>query len=644
MPFHRLTSASYFGAPLFDKLNDPVGGGSGVGIATPADTGAKVGGVYDGVYFLAGQETLTSFNINRGMHALAENTDFLDDVVHGDLVTITFASALSAGDASITVSGAVTNVFVGNGGESAASLFVLINDNLSPIYDPATGNRIVVASITGATLGTGFSAANPITLNFSATVPNGVTYIIIYGERGSLATQPNNIVSSFMPALATTPVPVGDIIRGGLDARYRNATTASAAILNTAGAGGIITRDGPAPAVDADDSTNLFYDPIGACWKAFSSENAGGTFPVGRTTGLGFVHYVSDRFGNEVEEEGPAPSIGSFASVWPHDHVGTFAGINPRTQVNPTRVAALNPGGAGATLVQLHAADFFFDGSNESAVNVGYDLLEIIRASGAVEVYCITQLITGNARRCTVATLTGASPVFPSDEVVTVRWITTKFWQGPSVGYKWQQEIGGVEPVLLGAMVVQPSVYVSSNDYDDLPPTFGAISTAKAASALRWAGFDYAVVSTSGHSGIQNRFISVALYGALNGDGSISAAKRSDFGLLQRRTDYRTVGGGGPTNVFLTPHNYSQAEVLFLDGANAVTVDLTTNGYIAAPGDELIFIFTQDGSVGNNTVTWPGNCVFSGGDAAISTGVNAKSLYLGVVDNAGNILMTKTVY
>ena len=160
MAFHRLVAATYFGAPLgFDKLNDPVGGGSGTGIATPADAGAKSGGTYDGVYFLAGSDPLTSFNVNRGHRALAENTDFLDDLMRRD-IAVTVRDSISSGhggSATHALDGSTDNVHVGSttlGVVPLSELFSVTDlAEEAPIF--VNGNKVVVTGIAPDNRGVG---------------------------------------------------------------------------------------------------------------------------------------------------------------------------------------------------------------------------------------------------------------------------------------------------------------------------------------------------------------------------------------------------------------------------------------------------------------------------------------------------------
>lgn len=200
--FHRLTVPSYFisgGGPLptnYDYLNDPVGGGSGSGIAAPADTGPKAGGVYDGVYFVAeNNEQVNAFNTNRGSYALAQNTDFLDNVVHADLVVAIFDQVSSGhgGSPSYSLNASVDGLWVANGAVDPTTLFTVTDIFGDPIIVDRT--IVVVSSITGATIGTGFSRHNPVVFHFNKTIPDQRGFRVYYGIQASFAHLPFDVIS-----------------------------------------------------------------------------------------------------------------------------------------------------------------------------------------------------------------------------------------------------------------------------------------------------------------------------------------------------------------------------------------------------------------------------------------------------------------
>jgi hypothetical protein len=211
--FHRLVDATYFGGPLLpgvDKLNDPVGGGSGTGVATPVDSAAKTGGTYDGVYFVAGGEQANAFNTNRGMQALGENTDELDDLMHRDIAASTRDDVSSGhgGSSTHAIDGSVDNTHVGSptlGVVPFTQLFSVTDDNDAPIF--VNNNKVVVTGIApdnrGA--GDGFDSANPLTLTFNETIPDPQAFRVYYGFRRNLATLPEDAFTFMDIIRATEP-------------------------------------------------------------------------------------------------------------------------------------------------------------------------------------------------------------------------------------------------------------------------------------------------------------------------------------------------------------------------------------------------------------------------------------------------------
>lgn len=184
MPFHRLTVPSYFGGLPggYNYINNAVSG-------TPAYAdGQKSMGPNVGTYFLAFNEEATNRNANRGLKALAENTDLLDDLIRRDVAvprkTLDTVAGVG-GVGSITLTGPV---YVGDAGTPSTvagirSFVQVVDSDDNEIFN---GTECQVTSITGATPGAVWSAGD-ITLNISPVIPDGVTYRVYYSVRGSNA-------------------------------------------------------------------------------------------------------------------------------------------------------------------------------------------------------------------------------------------------------------------------------------------------------------------------------------------------------------------------------------------------------------------------------------------------------------------------
>lgn len=226
MGFHRLVTPTYTGGlPAgYDLIN------SG---AAPAD-GAKVGGPNEGTYFHAFGEDARALNFNRPGKALAENTDYLDNLLRRDLAIV-----LRTADTSVSGSpvGAIImagpGVFVGSsGGIPLNTLFEITDENDVEITDDA-GQRVVVASLTGASVGDGFTAGG-VTLNVTPSIAIGKTFRVYYGSRSNLAVMPADAVAPVGVRAMRHAVP--GVFAG---AGFQNTRTT----LTLSGSGALATQD-----------------------------------------------------------------------------------------------------------------------------------------------------------------------------------------------------------------------------------------------------------------------------------------------------------------------------------------------------------------------------------------------------------------
>lgn len=213
MAFHRYTQPSYPGNPTlaappgavsfngttYDFLN-VVSGGVGAGGSAMVD-GYKTSGPNTGTYLHAFAEDATSLNFNRGLVALAENCDFIDDILNDALAMPTKTNLDTAVGAVSTIT-LPAATFVGDAiSYPLAQLFVVVDDDDRAILNG--GVRVEVASITGASIGDGFSSGS-ITLNLGVAIPNGTQYRVYYNTRSKLAGLPVdayslNPVAAFIP-------------------------------------------------------------------------------------------------------------------------------------------------------------------------------------------------------------------------------------------------------------------------------------------------------------------------------------------------------------------------------------------------------------------------------------------------------------
>ncbi len=214
MPFHRLSIPNYFGGlpSGYDYINNGAGG-------TPAfANGPSAGGSNVGTYFVAFGEEATSANANRPAKALAENCDYLDDLLRRDLATPTRAGDVTASAAvsSIVLTG--PGIFLGaattpDTPAGLSLLFQILDENDNEIVDATGTQECRVTAISGGAVGTGFSTGN-ITLTVSPAIPAGKTYRIYYAVRTNLATLPVDALTN-ITIRAAQEVPAELLAAGG---------------------------------------------------------------------------------------------------------------------------------------------------------------------------------------------------------------------------------------------------------------------------------------------------------------------------------------------------------------------------------------------------------------------------------------------
>jgi hypothetical protein len=439
--FHRLTVPTYFGglpvgADYLNTPSDPSVGGTGV--PATAD-GKKSGGPNDGTYFHAFGEDALSSLLNRGVKAVGENTDTIDDYLHRDIavpvrtVTATAATAVS----SITITG---QIFVG----ALSTVNTEVNrDSLFSVLD-GSGNEILAEVGTGVvkvglvhdglgnnvlgTVASGFRSG--VALSLTAPIPEGTIYYVVYGERGNLAALPVDALTSIKVRASQEvsaeverllrdlhgteayqfswndpwPVSINALLRGGLDARYRNSTydLGTGGSVNVPGTGSTITRDGPAidmvcPNTSWDNiGVGRAYvpDPLLACFRIRRSSPA--SSPVQSLLG-GDVGLVQESPYNHTVDFSSERSFGSHRTgplvldvLYNNFGSATVMGSHLLTKISTENVARLNPDGlseaqdglARAT-VEVHSSDFVrYNGA--TAIRA-VDLIEVINnATGAV--------------------------------------------------------------------------------------------------------------------------------------------------------------------------------------------------------------------------------------------------------------------
>lgn len=557
--FHRFVDPTYTNAPVlptgpatvpFDGVNynrlNVISGGTGGSGSAYADAD-KTSGPNVGTYFVAFGEDATSTNVNRGFRALAENTDYLDDVLHKDI-------ALPTSTAVVTPGAPVPSIPLGDGtyvGHSPTypldMLFELVDENDAELFNPTTGAQIKVASITGATIGDGFCGAGGITLVLSESIPTGQKYRVYYSTRTNLAALPpdafsyikirgamevdSDVEANFHRILAPSTVShawnssptssLYELAQAGLDERYRRATTTRTVgwvpypftgsvnqSLDYPGAGGAIDRDGLAPS--SFDMGGIKMDPISALWRAVNATKTGGqsTAPVG---------FLYEGAWNTPDMTGTTnkPSLASFMAVTPFD-CSTYAST-PYTQI-PSGATGTFHAAVGLTpaYVVLDAPNYATDGAKTSIV-VDYDMLEMLWSDGVtVSVMRIKEISHAEPTKIKLDRVAGAAYVPSDGDTVTVRWLRLNF--AVSEGDTASDSVGlaHIVPPQLSATEATP---YSGSFGSYAGPFMRAIAGGNASSTTLWPNFVWGYQSLTGQTSTFTQT------GALLSDGSVYGKK-----------------------------------------------------------------------------------------------------------------------
>ena len=481
--FHRFTAPSYYSAPTlaaapavatFDSIQydffNVVSAGTGAGGSAFAD-GYKAAGPNTGSYLVAFGEDASSSNANRGLRALGENTDHLDDLVHRDLAIPVRTVAVTPGIAVPSIA-LPPGTYVGHTLTYPLELlFDLVDDQDREIFNPATGAKIKVASISDAVIGDGFSAG-VVTLTLSEPIPIAQTYRLYYAARTNVANLPvdaftfikvrgaqevNAEVEATFAHLQA-PLSVGqpwnavpyttlyDAAFSGLNERYKRSATKDVALpayhpgsiaMNTPGSGSWFEKTNVGPGLTGYSSVTgaLLSGPVGlaehalgATWAAVLTDAI--TYPGGTTSNRasassGFVFLGGFRTGN-TEVTRSTPGIFSFYSGVRGDGNQVGAGYT------------FLPAGAvtvsGANLSLSGSAKFFtIEGTPKSTFALGIDILRI-NVAGVIHTVTITALTSATVG--VMRYLDGSVPTFGPGAGTLVEWIQTHTFQSDG-GVRW---------------------------------------------------------------------------------------------------------------------------------------------------------------------------------------------------------------
>lgn len=675
MALHRYSAPSYFGGlPAgYDYINDPVTNGD-AGVAAFAD-GKKGSGVNAGTYFVGFGEDATSSDANRPARALAQNTDFLDDLLRRDLAITARTADVTAGSpvSSIVIAG---QVYVGDNGVANTQA---TRDSLVSVLDNNDNEIIVGSSKIQATLIHDGSSNNvvgnqasgffsTVTVNLNVAIPAGTTYRLYYGARSNLATLPKDAFTSIKirgaqeveaavellfrdlhsSAAGTNwndpwTASVNSLARTGLDGRYRLATTDPGATpaLNTPGNGGTILRDGPAPAISFPTydlsafgtiGTNRYPDPQLAGWRMKrASPLVGTTFDTRLGGDVGLYQESPTHNYVDVAEVAYTHITGALLlDVIPRSvTASTISGHTVSTRISAAAVGSVNAGAgtdaASRRTITLAAGDYIRAPSGAIGFRKN-DLLEITdNVTGqVVGTYKLDAVLSDST--FTVKTVTGAvPPIAPSGAAAPARFR----WLQPVVSVGGNQRVGtGDFTAMPSLFVAQPGLLTNGPSAEnlDISAIFLSalsvrnlgVSSATPYTALAWGGYD--------------TFGGYSLKGALLGDGGISSlGGRATVSQLRRLGTSYALTNGSTSTVSHDPVTHGNS--ITVGSAAAYTTDTQVNfaissagGYAALDGDEInVYFVLRTGSTAKLSVSWDADVHFSGLDGTVSIGNSTAS-------------------
>jgi hypothetical protein len=566
MTFHRYVAPTYYGPTGIDYLNDPVANGFSLSVPVVVDS-RKSGGPNEGIYLVAFGEDASSANANRGLKALAENTDALDDMLHRSLAVPSRSGNVTAG-APVSSIILPLNTFVGDsGGYSLDRLFSILDSNGNEIID-ASGVKVVVASITGATVGDGFSSGS-ITLTLNISIPTGTVYYVTYAVRGNLADLPTDALTNVtIQASQEVSAAIENqfrLLQGnsyawnhaweggttiyslawkGLDALYRKSTVRilgapNAAYgtftdgLNTAGAGAHFIRDGAGitgvSGTNNTSWTSAVKDPLGSIFKAASDDAlttgiyTPAAVPVTTplSNALGFA-YLGRRRSSGLTGDGDShflPGTAAFYAGSSQFHSGALPAAYTYLPAGESAAVATS---GDDMLVTVSGNAHFTAGTDpdaKSGIAAGHDLL-VLTYNGITRAFVITAVLT--ATTCLVRTLDGGQDTDFVGHTATInRWVRSYFLVGDGGAQFREWASDTPNPVQLrNFQVLQPPANSADEHVDDggsyatAAPNayFGARTSTDASIALGWGGYN---TNGATGSGAYERT------GALQGDGSL---------------------------------------------------------------------------------------------------------------------------
>lgn len=470
MPFHRYKTPAYnllggsfpgtVGVQTYGLVNvvsEGVGGGDG---SAPADGAKQAPNANAGTYFVAFGENAQAAYVNRGLRAVVQNTDALDDVVRGSIPRVERVAITQSTDINeVTVTG---DVFVGEYGtantqENRDKLVHLEYSDGSPITDRGYGNYVKLLlihdgsgnSIVGTST-TGFHSG--ATLRFDNPIYAG-SYTAFLGRRTSYA----NMLEAYASTLVSEHIQgrhrdaqlwvgFGQGLRGCYNKSTRSELMGfeSKPSYNVPGAGATIPVDGKAitllrPYATPWEADTVVRDPARAALAFVPVDPAyrylSGNYDSDVGGCIDIVHYQTvkpfDNGGGEIHGSPGRDTAATLVVNTTDYRSSSIAGTTARTYLKAETPAILNPGGLGAKTVRV-ADPYYFRSGGKTGLALKYDLLLITRTLPNGTVTTIPYLCSSIIDNQTVqVSALGVDPsdtasvplAFPTNTAATITWL-----------------------------------------------------------------------------------------------------------------------------------------------------------------------------------------------------------------------------
>ncbi len=642
MPFHRFQDPTYdllggtfpgtIGTQTYDRAN-VVSGGTGGGNGSANADGAKVGGPNAGTFFVAFGEDATSSFANRGLRAVTQNTDALDNILRGNVPRMSRVGVSVVATADVPVTGLV---FVGDLGTANSQA----NRDFLAHVEYADGTPVVDGNGAQATItlihdGFGNNLVGTSTTGFVS----GATIRLSVAATGAL-TAFVGIASSYANLQESRKIDIlGEDIDGrrsdtalwinyshGMDGKYRKSTRrtgGTVADLNVAGSGAVVTRDGKALTVvgvtrDWDGTPAATDDPIRACFSADAvnsplAAQPSTTFDDAQGGNVGYAFWTCRKGVNTVEERGPrGRDAAGYVAVTPVDLAANNVGGDPYyTYLIAGTPAVLNPGGTGAENLRVNSP-YFFRSSGNTGVALRHDLALVEYTELGVLVrkpFVIKSIVDDTTVE--LAQLGGNSstpaPVFVTNTVASVTWLqvheVVSGRAGGSSGSRWPST---------GSM--DHNRNRAGNPDDGCEWTGSHLVGAKASTVVQRIG---QIIPLNGL--VTDNVLFFA-------DGSIRANQGYFQGPNVRRVSTVPVTSTG-TSFALNTLSSSDSVFFRASGSGAKTITLTAAGGVVPLGYEFTF-YVQTDTSDQITLVTPSGWVFSGTDKTIPTTPNRTYMFV----------------